>query len=52
MIELIKPNILVKGGDYKNKKVIGQELVEKLEIVDFIDGFSTTRTINKLKQIN
>ena len=52
LIELIKPNILVKGGDYKNKKVIGQELVEKLEIVDFIDGFSTTRTINKLKQIN
>jgi len=50
LIKLIEPDTLVKGGDYKNKKVAGQEHVEKLKIVDFVDGVSTTITINKIKQ--
>ena len=52
LIETIKPNILVKGGDYKGKKVIGEHLVEKLEIIDFIDGKSTSLIIKKIMSQN
>ena len=34
-IKEIKPNILVKGGDYKNKNVVGEDIVDKLQIVKF-----------------
>ena len=52
LIRIIKPNILVKGGDYKGKKVIGENLVEKLEIIDFIDGKSTSLIIKKIMSQN
>ena len=32
IIKAIKPNILVKGGDYENKKVVGDDLVDELKI--------------------
>lgn len=50
LIKMIQPNILVKGGDYKDKKIIGQDLVDELRIVEFIDNKSTTKTIEKIKQ--
>jgi D-beta-D-heptose 7-phosphate kinase/D-beta-D-heptose 1-phosphate adenosyltransferase len=43
------PNILFKGADYKNKKVIGSDCVikngGKVEFIDILDGFSTTNII-------
>ena len=52
LIKLIRPNILVKGGDYKGKKVIGQNLVDELKIVEYIQGKSSTRIIEKIKKGN
>ena len=52
LIKAIKPNILVKGDDYKGKKVVGQDLVDKLILVDFVKGKSSTKTIQKIKQSN
>jgi D-beta-D-heptose 7-phosphate kinase/D-beta-D-heptose 1-phosphate adenosyltransferase len=49
LIKIIQPNILVKGGDYKGEKVIGHDLVDELIIIDFIEGKSSTRTIEKIK---
>ena len=49
LINTIKPAILVKGGDYKGKNVIGQELVKETKLVEFIDGKSTTQTIKKIQ---
>lgn len=49
LISAIKPHILVKGGDYKDKKVIGQDIVDELKLVDFIEGKSTTSTIQRIK---
>jgi len=48
LIRLIKPDILVKGGDYKDKKVIGTEFAKELRLVDFVDGKSTTEVIKKI----
>ncbi len=48
LIKLIKPDVLVKGGDYKDKKVIGTEFAKELRLVDFVDGKSTTEVIKKI----
>ena len=49
IINELLPNILFKGGDYKNKQVIGSECVlkngGKIEFIDLLDGFSTTNII-------
>ena len=49
LIKLIRPNILVKGGDYANKKVIGENFVDRLEIVEYEDGNSTSKIIESIK---
>jgi len=49
LIEAVKPHILVKGGDYEGKKVVGEEIADELRLVEFVDGKSTTKTINKIK---
>jgi D-beta-D-heptose 7-phosphate kinase / D-beta-D-heptose 1-phosphate adenosyltransferase len=51
LIQAIKPHILVKGGDYKGKNVVGEDLVDELKIVEFIEGKSTSKTIEKIKGI-
>ncbi|MDA7441031.1 D-glycero-beta-D-manno-heptose-7-phosphate kinase [Candidatus Pseudothioglobus singularis] len=51
LIKSINPQTLVKGGDYEGKEVVGQDIAEALEIVKFIDGKSTTKTIEKIKQV-
>jgi D-beta-D-heptose 7-phosphate kinase / D-beta-D-heptose 1-phosphate adenosyltransferase len=50
LIKLIKPHILVKGGDYRGKEVVGQDIVDELRLVEFVDGKSSTITIEKIKQ--
>ena len=50
LIKLIKPNILVKGSDYKNKKVVGENIAEELILVEFIEGKSSSKTIEKIKK--
>lgn len=49
LIKNVMPDILVKGGDYKAEDVVGKEYAGRVEIIDFVDGYSTTSTINKLK---
>ena len=48
LINLIKPEILVKGSDYEGKTVAGEELVKELKLVKLIEGKSTTKIINKI----
>lgn len=50
LIEKIKPDILVKGGDYKKEEVVGREFAEHLEIIPFIEGYSTTGILNSIIQ--
>jgi len=49
LIKTLKPHILVKGGDYKDKEVVGSDLVDEVRLVDFVDGKSTTKIIEKIK---
>ena len=47
-IAAIKPDILIKGADWKGKSVVGEDLVKKVEFVKYIPGFSTTNIIEKI----
>ncbi len=49
LIKSIKPDVLVKGGDYKNKTIIGSNVAKKVAIVDFVANKSTSNIINKIK---
>ena len=55
LIKILKPDVLAKGGDYKIETIIGYKEVKnyngKVVLVPFIDGYSTTNIIEKIKSI-
>ena len=50
LIKAVKPDVLVKGSDYEGKKVVGQDIADELKLVEFVDGKSTTKTIEKIRK--
>ena len=52
LIKAVKPHVLVKGGDYEGKDVVGQDIADELKLVQFVEGKSTTKTIEKIQQGN
>ena len=52
LIKKIQPDVLVKGGDYKPEEVVGRDIVEarggRLELIQLVEGKSTTNIINKI----
>lgn len=51
IISKLKPGILVKGGDYEIKDIVGHTIVPKTVSLPFVDGYSTTGLIDKLKSL-
>ncbi len=55
LIKQVRPDILVKGGDYTPDKVVGKEFVEqnggKVVIIPFVRGLSTTNIVKKIKDL-
>lgn len=51
LIKAVQPDVLVKGSDYKPEDIVGYDIVTakggRVETIDFVDGYSTTRTIEK-----
>lgn len=50
LIKAIQPHFLAKGADYQGKEVVGSEFAKKLCLIDFVEGKSTTNTIQKIKK--
>jgi D-beta-D-heptose 7-phosphate kinase/D-beta-D-heptose 1-phosphate adenosyltransferase len=54
IIKALKPDVLVKGGDYKIKQIVGYEEVTrsggKVVTVPLVKGLSTTKIIAKTLQ--
>ena len=54
LIDAIQPDILVKGGDYQIDQIVGYDIVKahggEVLTLPFVDGFSSTSIINRLKQ--
>lgn len=55
LIKAIKPDILVKGSDYLTENIVGAEIVisngGSVETIDLVEGYSTTKIIDKIKQL-
>lgn len=53
IIRTIRPDVLVKGGDYKIENIVGADFVKseggEVVTIDFVDGKSTTKIIEKMK---
>lgn len=51
LISEIKPDVLVKGGDYRIEDIVGYDVVKAnggvTKTIDFIQGFSSTKIIEK-----
>jgi D-beta-D-heptose 7-phosphate kinase/D-beta-D-heptose 1-phosphate adenosyltransferase len=54
VIQYLMPDILVKGGDWPEDKIIGADVVKEaggeVKSTPFVTGFSTTDLINKLRE--
>lgn len=55
LIKMVQPDVLVKGNDYKEEEIVGNDIVKahggKIVTVDLVPGYSTTALIEKLKSI-
>ena len=53
LIKAIKPDVLVKGGDWKTKDIVGADFVRsyggRIKSLPYIKGFSTKDLIRKIK---
>ena len=52
VIKKIKPDFLVKGGDYNENDIVGSDIVKayggQIEIIKFLDGYSSSNYIDNL----
>ena len=55
LIKIIKPNVLVKGGDYTIATIVGADFVlsygGSVEIIPFVSGYSTTSIIERIRKL-
>jgi rfaE bifunctional protein nucleotidyltransferase chain/domain len=54
LLTLVKPDILVKGGDYTIETIVGADIVinngGEVKCLDFVQGYSTTSIEEKLRR--
>ena len=46
-IKNVSPDIMIIGGDWKNKTVIGEQYTKELKFFDRIPGYSTTNILEQ-----
>jgi D-glycero-beta-D-manno-heptose 1-phosphate adenylyltransferase len=55
LIRKVRPDVLVKGGDWKRKDVVGADFVEsyggKFRSIPYVKGFSTTGVLAKIRKL-
>ncbi len=54
LLQSIKPDILVKGGDYREDQVVGAGIVReyggKVRVLRYVESCSTTAIVNKIRE--
>jgi D-beta-D-heptose 7-phosphate kinase/D-beta-D-heptose 1-phosphate adenosyltransferase len=51
LIKLLKPDVLVKGGDWKKEDIVGSDIAKETRSLPYIKGISTTEIIEKIKKL-
>ena len=46
--KIYKPDVMVKGSDYKDKPIVGSKYCKEIKFVDLVNGYSTTKTIQNI----
>jgi D-beta-D-heptose 7-phosphate kinase/D-beta-D-heptose 1-phosphate adenosyltransferase len=53
LIEVVQPDVLVKGADYAHKVIVGRKVVEagggRVELVPLLPGWSTTELLRRIR---
>ncbi len=53
LIKAVQPDILVKGSDYHPEDIVGYDIIKakhgKVKTIPFLEGYSTSDIINKIK---
>jgi D-beta-D-heptose 7-phosphate kinase/D-beta-D-heptose 1-phosphate adenosyltransferase len=50
IISLLRPHVLVKGGDYELEEVVGRDLVDQVVLVPLKEGYSTSVLIDRIRR--
>ena len=54
LISALLPNVLVKGSDYLTENIVGATIVMQhgglVKTIDFVEGYSTTRIVEKIRE--
>ena len=55
LINTIKPDVLVKGSDYTIDEIVGADIVKEsggvVQTIDFVEGYSTSEIIHRIKEL-
>ena len=52
LIGFLRPDVLVKGGDWKKEEIVGSDIVPETRSLPYIKGISTTAIIEKIKKLD
>lgn len=52
LIKFLKPDVLVKGGDWKKEDIVGSDIVPEVYSLPYVKGVSTTEIIKKITALN
>jgi rfaE bifunctional protein nucleotidyltransferase chain/domain len=48
IIKSIRPDVLVKGGDWKKEEIVGSDIVAEVHSLPYVPGISTSGIIDKI----
>lgn len=55
LIEFVHPDVLAKGGDYTIDQIVGAGFVQQhggsVEVIPFVEGYSTTALVERIKKL-
>jgi rfaE bifunctional protein nucleotidyltransferase chain/domain len=52
LIKLLRPDVLVKGGDWKKEEIIGSDIAKETYSLPYVKGVSTSAIIEKIKRLS
>jgi len=51
LIKAVRPDVLVKGADWKKEDIVGNDIVKEVRTIQFIEGISTSGIIRKIQRL-
>ena len=52
LIKLLRPDILVEGGDWKKEDIVGHDIAKETHSLPYVKGVSTTEIIERIKKLS